>query len=157
MWSTVKDRRNTPIVFYASLILLCLVLVSTYLTGGIFARYVVTSNGSDGSRVAVFKLTDDYSATTIMSIPEDVYPGFSYDIKIKVKNEGEVTLAYSITVTKLTDNLPLTCEPVSATLAPGSGETDVILTVKWDESVKDHNYMNKTELLQITVRAAQVD
>lgn len=54
-----KNKRRSSLTFGEKLlffagILFCLVLISTALLGGLFARYVTTDSGSDSARVAKF-------------------------------------------------------------------------------------------------------
>lgn len=54
-----KEKRRSSLtlgeklLFFAG-ILFCLILISTAMMGGLFARYVSTSTGSDSARVAQF-------------------------------------------------------------------------------------------------------
>ncbi len=52
-----QSNTRTPAVFHVGLVLLCLVLFSTYLTGGLYARYTTSASGSDSARVARFEIT----------------------------------------------------------------------------------------------------
>ena len=56
-----KLNTRTPIAFHIGLVLFCLVLFSTYLTGGLYARYTTSASGSDSARVASFQIQGENS------------------------------------------------------------------------------------------------
>ena len=56
-----KLNTRTPIAFHIGLVLFCLVLFSTYLTGGLYARYTTSASGSDSARVAIFQIQGENS------------------------------------------------------------------------------------------------
>ena len=52
-----QSNRNTPIVFCVAMVLLCAVLFSSHLTGGLYARYTTSATANDEARVARFDVT----------------------------------------------------------------------------------------------------
>lgn len=95
-----KLNSRTPVVFHVGLVLLCMVLFSTYLTGGLYARYVTTSSGSDSARVAKFDVvnkiqTATQSITLHFYKPEQV----SDTIDFQVNSTSEVAVKYDVVVT----------------------------------------------------------
>ena len=92
-------------------VLFCLVLVSTHLVSGIFARYIATDSGSDGARVAKFRITEKVmhadSASQFTSVSAGLVPNVPCRINVEVVNDSEVAVFYEITADNLTDNLPL--------------------------------------------------
>ena len=49
-----KKKRISNWPHFSVGVLLCLVLISTHFTAGIFARYTAVNSGSDAARVAAF-------------------------------------------------------------------------------------------------------
>lgn len=83
----MKGRKhNIPMCM--ALVLLCLTMLTTHLTGGLYARYTTTATGSDGARVARF----DVQCTVV----ED--GDTEGQFKVTVKNESEVTVSYKLQV-----------------------------------------------------------
>ena len=50
-------HKKTPLVFRIAAILLCLVVASSCMMGGLFARYATTVSGSDSARAAKFSVS----------------------------------------------------------------------------------------------------
>ena len=83
----------------AAAVLLCLVMFSTHLMGGLYARYTATGTGKDSARVAAFNVDvsgapDDVKVTTADN--NGVYT-------LTIENDSEVAVAYSMKVTAPTD------------------------------------------------------
>lgn len=79
----------------AAAVLLCLVMFSTHLMGGLYARYTATGTGEDSARVAAFNVDVSGSpelVTVSTAANEGVYT-------VTVENDSEVAVAYSMKVT----------------------------------------------------------
>lgn len=74
-------------------VLFCLVVVSTYLMSGLFARYVSNGNGGDSARVAGFNVV--MSSSDVKSEVTALEPG---TITISLANQSEVAVSYTIRV-----------------------------------------------------------
>lgn len=89
-----KAKLNIPIC--AALVLLFLTMVSIHMTSGLYARYTATSTASDSARVAKFDVAtnlDNKDITIDCAAKEN-----SGEYIIKVKNNSEVTIKYTLTV-----------------------------------------------------------
>ena len=109
-----KLKPHYPVlVFRVAGLLLCLVLITTYLLSGAYSKFSSGASGGDSARVAHFspKFT-----STVINV-ENQLPGFpdipnnSYEIPFEVKNTSddkvpEVAMKYKI-VLKTTGNIPL--------------------------------------------------
>ena len=83
----MKGRKhNIPMCM--ALVLLCLTMLTTHLTGGLYARYTTTATGSDGAKVAKFDVQ-----CTITPVG-----GTSDQFTVKVTNASEVTVSYKLQV-----------------------------------------------------------
>lgn len=102
------------LVFRITALLVCLVLITTYLLSGVYSKFYTSAGGSDNARVARF--SPEFTSTVINV--ENQLPGFpdipnnSYEIPFEVKNTSddkvsEVAMKYKI-VLKTTGNIPLT-------------------------------------------------
>lgn len=53
----MKRKNRTSVILSTAALLLCLVLVSSYFSSGMLARYVTRANGTDSARVAPLKVS----------------------------------------------------------------------------------------------------
>ena len=95
-------------ILYSTATLVCLVLVSFWMTCNMYARYTSEASGSDSARVAVFAHDETIDATGTI---KKMYPGDAVSYTLDVTNfkgekRSEVSLQYSIEV-KTAGNLPL--------------------------------------------------
>lgn len=94
-----NTSKKHPVPFYIAMITLCLLLFSTYLSGGIFARYTTSGSASDSARVAMFKTP---TVTVVDSSLEiNTYDGIANTASttITVAMKTEVAVKYNIIVT----------------------------------------------------------
>ena len=93
MKSNTDNRRPSGnIMMRLAAVLFCLVMFSTYLMGGLYARYVTRSSGSDSARVAKFDVvgTGDGNVTVRGESAEDGR------YTITVTNHSEVDVSYDV-------------------------------------------------------------
>ena len=146
-------------------VLLCLVLVTTWATGKMYARYTTRVTVSDQARVAKFNITETGDLTHEIKI-DNMKPGETRDFTVEVTSSSEVAVYYTIAVENVYKNLPLEFtmrnaagEKIEkATIAPN--ETDAktyTLRVTWPKEKADPACAGKVDLLAITLTAAQVD
>ncbi|MBQ8441053.1 MAG: hypothetical protein IJX19_10350 [Clostridia bacterium] len=151
-----QQNKKTPLVFRVGVVLLCMILFSFHMMGGLYARYSTLDQDSDGARVAAFAFTENLSQQT-QDLSISLSPGELVEQAITVRNEGEVTLRCVVSVKNLTGNLPI----LDQTLASQNIECGDELTFDWDiEWPRDDNsveYMGKTDVLRIVVTVEQVD
>lgn len=158
-----RAKLNIPVCVAG--VLLCLTLFSAHLTSGLYARYITTASGEDGARVAIFDITDDGAYFSDQLLVESA-PGEEVYKPIRVINNSEVTVAYVVTITNTTGNIPYLFSvdestPVSGVctvtcqLAPGA-EKLVEISASWsvDGALE---YMGMVDLVKITIVAQQVD
>lgn len=98
-----QSNTRTPAVFHVGLVLLCLVLFSTYLTGGLYARYTTSASGSDSARVARFEITGVDSWTNQGEIDLDLNffdPNkTSASLDFTISSASEVAVEYDVVIT----------------------------------------------------------
>ena len=88
-----KGKHNIPMC--VALLLMLLTLVTTHMTGGLFARYVATETASDSARVAKFQVhVDGSDGVLIVDCATDDQGAYTFT----VTNQSEVTVGYSVTV-----------------------------------------------------------
>jgi len=134
-----KESHQPNWILYLAGVLLCLTLFSVHLTSGLYARYSTTSSGSDGARVARFSIEQSGELAELIEV--DVYPGFtSRSYEVALKNDSEVAVDYTVSVERLTNNLPLSvvltgssvsADAYSAVLASGTMEANSGETVSY--------------------------
>ena len=158
-----RKRAKINIPMLIACVLLCLTLFSVHLTSGIYARYVSRAEGSDDSRVAEFNVTEETELTE--SIIFDVAPGDESKYKIKVNNDSEVAVTYSVVIENKTKNIPLVfkigedegVDSFTKEFAMEPKETvefDIIITWAAEDA---EEYMGMVDLIDITLKAVQKD
>ena len=155
-----KLNKKTPVFIYVAIILFILLVITTRLTGGMFARYASFSEFSDGSRVATFKVSEDFFETEgILSI--NIIPGET-DKKytFTVINNSEVAVECTISVLAASNNLPIsiTCvnEDYPSGVIPVGKTAKVSLVVSW-VGAPDPGLSNFVDVYKYTVSIVQVD
>lgn len=93
-----KTTKKTPFVFYAGMVLLCLVLFSAHLTSGLYARYTSTATSGDSARVARFDVASAKKTDVDFNINLDFFdPQKQTDyIEFVVSSSSEVAVRYDV-------------------------------------------------------------
>ena len=163
-----NNKVKMPLVFKVGALLLLAMIFSLHLLGGVYARYTVTASGSDSARVAKYSFDADLSPQSLI-LPITLSPGDSLIDTIQIENKGEASLNYVITITKLTDNLPILRPegeydknaPItevikSDVIAPGKSAS-VSFSIEWDKNDNSTEYMGKMDAVKITVSVEQAN
>lgn len=93
-------KRRSPmtlgeVMMFAAGTLFCLVLITTAMMGGLFARYTATAEGSDSARVAGFDVKVTGPAEGVTCIVTASHPG---EITLTVDNDSEVAVSYKLRI-----------------------------------------------------------
>lgn len=154
-----RKIRHNPAMLLA-MILLCLTLISTHLTAGLYARYTSTGTGTDEARVAKFEVTESGAFTT--TFQAETYPGDTEERKIQIENKSEVAVNCTVTLNNKYQNLPIrlmingeenTC---SIPLAPGEKGAYTV-EFSWQASGNDLAYIGMVDLIEVQLTAEQID
>lgn len=98
-----KLNSRTPVVFHVGLVLLCMVLFSTYLTGGLYARYTTSASGEDGARVAKFQITNKLNSIDSQAVSVNLHffdsTMLEDSLPLQVSSGSEVAVKYDVVVT----------------------------------------------------------
>lgn len=163
----ITRRRKQPnIAMCAAFVMLCLTLVSTHFATGLYARYVSTDSASDSARVATFNVDQAFENISC-SFDAGIVPGTNTNYVIEVVNESEVAVEFTIDVDNPYHNFPISFLiiddnaenelPYKMLVGPNN-TLGVNLLIKWDQNViADVNYSGKVEMIEVTLKAAQVD
>lgn len=156
-----ENRKPHVIALRTAAVLLILVMLSTSMVAGRYARYTTTAYGSDSARVARFSVTEEGSL--FQTVPMKVRPGSNIPAQVVVTNNSEVAVAYSIEVVNHYNNLPLTFKLQdgeaavdTANLAPREVKT-LKLLILWDEIKSDDKYIGMVDLIDLTIHVTQID
>lgn len=87
------------IIFGIALILFCLVIISTYMMSGLYARYRSAGDSPDGARVAGFSVDAKWTDDIVIDVTS--IKGGSY--KLTLTNQSEVAVRYGLTLTFAND------------------------------------------------------
>lgn len=164
--SSPKGTKRPPVFVYLGYLLVATILV----TGVTFSGYISTTSGDDSARVAKFEITEtDLDGLLTTTLQVNTCPGTTSTKTIKVKNDSEVTVDYTVSVVNLYQNLPLdfwvnddsankTQGSYSFTdaLAPGDSK-DFELSISWPEGANSTFYVGKVDTIEVTVSAIQKD
>lgn len=156
-------------------VLLSLVMLTSGMVSGRYARYVTSATGSDSARVAKFSVTQQsiqhrgQEKTRSASIPmPEILPGESEIVDILVEYDTEVSIRNIISVTNKYENLPLTIN-VGEKGGTASGSTfegvypsghytkEYEVTITWPKDSNSQNYIGMVDLIEIAVTTEQVD
>ena len=178
-----KVNKKVPAVFYFGLALLFLFSLSSYFTGGLYARYTTSVVGEDTARVARFDVSNEIS-TENASIDLNFYdPAKLTDtVQFQVKSSSEVAIEYTVIVTlpeakvdyDLWLDVALAGDGITQTktgntyvfegfdaMAPGTpNQAEYTLSFKIKEAyigTPPSGLENITNTAQITVHAQQID
>ena len=145
-------------------VLLCLTLFSFRLCGGLYSRYTSADSALDSARVAKFDVSEN-GAYFAESMLIETVPG-TQERTIRVVNNSEVAVAYSVTIDNTTRNIPYSFSVDGS--APEAGKCvvvknlepnstyDLVITATWNQE-DSLNYMGMVDLIELTVRAEQID
>lgn len=161
-----RSEEREKYIIYTAAILLCLVMATFWLMSNIYARYVTSSSGEDGARVAQFNITESGTATSTINVT--LQPGETEEYPVDVTNNSEVTIAYEIDVQNKYKNLPLETKMLDTNgneITNNSSEISANdtkshqykLQISWPKDKQDEEYAGKTDQLEITLRAVQKD
>lgn len=166
MTNAKNNRKPSPrmgagsILMRVAAVLLCMVLGSFYLMGGMFARYATTGTGSDSARVAKF----DVKVTGSEDVTVDCAESSEGTYKITISNESEVAVTYDIDVTyNAVVGVTHKLEQEFGTLAVGATNAEnpgvLTFTVDWDTITENMtNEMNSVSLaFTVTIDVVQID
>ena len=159
----MKNNRNTDsITLRVAAVLLLLVMITSCMVSGQYARYITTAAGSDSAHVAKFSIQESSTLLT-ENIAISMIPGTTENTAITIKNDSEVAVSYTVNVTN--QNFPLTFQiqdgstlhaiPFVSTLNPGATMTYTLITTWPGEA--DNRYAGMVDLLEISMSAVQID
>jgi len=96
-----QSNIKTPLVFKIALGLICAMMVSFHLLGGLYARYSSMADGSDSSRVASFNITGEYTSGQLDKFELNFFDPAkqTHSVTFKVTSDSEVAVKYDIIVT----------------------------------------------------------
>ena len=156
-----ENRKAHVIVLRAAAVLLILVMLSTSMVAGRYARYTSSASGNDSARVAKFRVTESGELKTTFIVK--ISPGKSVDKTITVANDSEVAVEYEIIARNEHNNLPLQFQlmdgetPVDAAqLAPGKTK-DLTFRIIWEAGYTSDSYIGMVDTIQLTITATQID
>lgn len=169
----MDSRKLNPILIRAVAVLLMLVLVTSGMVSGRFARYVTTATYEDGARVAKFNIVEE-KGTLITQMRANIAPGTTTEV-ITVKNYSEVAVEFTITVHNVYHNIPLDFEvrdgentltksenadgtvTFTGQIGPGQQEQSFQLNILWPIDETNINYCGRVDLIRVTLDAVQID
>lgn len=180
-----KSKSHYPVsIFRVAALLVCLVLITTYLLSGAYSKFYTSASGGDSARVAHF--SPKFTSANILDV-ENAKPGYTAEIDFTVQNysgdkTSETAMKYQICL-KTTGNMPFTftlldgetelikwnCDGISGeqkydftkdsfVFGVGSKESkDYKLKVEWDSDINDAKFSGMTDAVYLEVEFEQID
>lgn len=104
-----NDKPHYPVLFFRiAALLVCLVLITTYLLSGAYSKFFSGTSGGDGTRVAGF--SPDFTSAKVLDFEKKT--GYTAEIDFSVQNSSDENLPETAMkckiVLKTTGNIPLT-------------------------------------------------
>lgn len=156
-----ENRKPHAIVLRAAAVLLILVLFTTSIVSGRYARYTSSATGHDSARVAKFHVTESGAVGEKLKV--ELCPGQTEEREIIVHNDSEVAIAYTVIPDNKHQNLPLTISirdgtttGSSVTLDPDENKT-LYLQIYWDATKNEDKYIGMVDTIHLILTAAQID
>ena len=156
-----QNTKLHTLVLRIAAVLLVLVMLSTSIVAGRYARYTTSASGYDSARIARFSVTE--SGILRETFKVKIAPGEAIPIEVLLKNDSEVTVAYTISAENYYRNLPLEFTVIDTAaqlpaepLAPGETKT-LALQVCWQADKTDNQYIGMVDLIHLTICITQVD
>ncbi len=145
---------------YTVILLLCLAILTTYITGTLYARYVSGDSDQDAAQVAGFDIQTDLTAKTEEIVLENIKPGYTKTVELNVTNNSEVSVSYEFKVDS-SGNLPLTYTFSSGRmgqlLVGSTSSAHHTLTISWPETENDVSFVSEVDIVSISVTCTQID
>lgn len=156
-----EKRINNRILLRAAAVILLLILFTSCILAGRYARYTTAESGDDSARVAKFLITETGELTEARRI--ELVPSETVKLRVEVENGSEVDVEYSITADNPYENLPLEYTflgddtlSTKAYLKPGEIK-EVYLQIHWQDDKTQDEYIGMVDVVYLKVTAVQVD
>ena len=94
-----KNKMKAPVIFYIAVLVLCLTMISTSLSGGFFAKYVTQVQDTDAARVAKYDVTVSDLAPDNLVLDSYDPNKLEGNMDFTVTSNSEVAIKYSVIVT----------------------------------------------------------
>lgn len=174
----MKRSNKRPPLLVICAVLTYLVILTSSLSSGLYARYTSSDFDMDSARVARFEFcAESTSAVELIDLSDISTPGDSVTYQFKVANNNgasvcEVVQRYTVTV-KVDGNMPLVCTltqngsaadsletfsgskrtlNVEGDLLAGEADEDTFsLTVEWPKDMNSADFANGMALGKITL------
>ncbi len=168
-------ERRQQTVLKLLIVLMTMTIVSFWMLGNLYAKYVTQGSGADSARVAVFQISDSDDLNASYEINPSLTGEKQQKIEIKVTNSSEVALRYSFSF-DMDGNLPVEIEgaaPDGITMTKKTAENTwtadraavsgnavqetYTFTLSLDNTEENYQYAGGVERLRLHVRAEQID
>ena len=163
----MSEKKNSHVIMLRlAAVLLVLVMLSTSMVAGRYARYVTQASASDSARVAMFRVTE--TGELIQAVGVKIHPGQKVPITVRIVNDSEVAVEYTVDARNESNNLLLDFDliqdpesetPVeveSVALAPGETK-EFALQIYWRIEDNGVEHIGMVDRVYLTVKVTQID
>lgn len=151
-------KNNKHILFTISLITIVLTIFSFSLVVTTYSRYITSSIDDEKGTVAQFKISEVLENGGSEQVLElSLIPGDRITENVLVTNDSNVTVKYTITITNITNNLPLEFTGYVGEIKYGPSETKICpIIINWPSELNDPSYSGKVDFIKISIVVEQV-
>lgn len=171
MWQKAGEKKNW--LWRAVWTLLSMVLISTWLLSGLYARFTTSVTGEDSARVAKFKITAD-TTKFVDSFSKTLTPQsepLSYQLTVDnasetavkitafLESEGNIPLIFTYSKDGGTEK-NMTKEDGDVSFSDSLTPADNCIyeiRLKWDDTRAEYAYADGVAALRLRVTAEQID
>ena len=146
-----QSNMKTPLVFRIGVALLCAILITSHMMGGLYARYHFGATSNATASVAVFDVScssPDTNTTKTLEIGSEETVTYSFT----VTNTSDVTIQYTIVIENLPQGVTVSGNSGTFTLKYGASQ-DHTLTFGVTDSAAEVT----EQKISIKIDAVQVD
>jgi len=125
-----------------------------------YAKYKLSANGEDSTKIAAFNIESNLTAAASEINLENIKPGFQQTVNFRVTNASDVSVAYEFEVST-SENLPLVFNfsDNGAGQLQLNGEMSAVhtLTISWPLSMNDASYAYEIDAVIVSLICTQID
>ena len=144
-----QSNIKTPLVFCIGVALLCAMLITSHMMGGLYARYHSSGTGSATASVAKFSVScsSDSDTTKTLEIGSEETVTYSFT----VTNTSDVTIQYTIVIENLPQGVNVSGNSGTFTLKYGASQSHTLTFQATDAAteVTEQKVSIKIDVVQV--------
>lgn len=146
-----QSNIKAPLIFRIGLALLFALLITSYMMGGLYAKYIASDSASDSAYIATFGIScssSDANTTKTLEIGSEETVTYTFT----VKNTSDVTVQYTIEIENLPQGVTVSGNSGTFTLKFGASQSHTLTFQATDSAAEVTE-----QKVSVKVNASQVD